>query len=125
MKRTAARSALHKQGGMVLVEGLVAIVIFAMGVLAIVGMQAATVRQATDAKYRSDASFLASQAIGMMWSDRGNLAAYAVEDEEVSALPNGKRTIAVDGTQVTVTVTWQMPGESTVHSHSSMTRIDG
>ena len=119
------RRALQKQGGMVLVEGLVAIVIFALGVLAIVGMQAATVRQATDAKYRVDASFLANQAIGMMWSDRANLSAYAVEEEEVSALPNGKRTIAVDGTQVTVTVTWQMPGESTVHSHSSMTRIDG
>jgi type IV pilus assembly protein PilV len=119
------RRALQKQGGMVLVEGLVAIVIFALGVLAIVGMQAATVRQATDAKYRVDASFLVNQAIGMMWSDRANLADYAVEEEEVSALPNGKRTIAVDGTQVTVTVTWQMPGESTVHSHSSMTRIDG
>lgn len=119
------RRALQKQGGMVLVEGLVAIVIFALGVLAIVGMQAATVRQATDAKYRVDASFLVNQAIGMMWSDRANLADYAVEEEEVGALPNGKRTIAVDGTQVTVTVTWQMPGESTVHSHSSMTRIDG
>ena len=38
MKRTAARGAMQKQGGMVLVEGLVAIVIFALGVLAIVGM---------------------------------------------------------------------------------------
>lgn len=116
---------MKKQGGLVLVEGLIAIVIFALGVLAIVGMQGITLRQASDAKYRVDASFAANQAIGMMWSDRSNLAAYEVEDEQVSALPNGKRSVTVDGTTVTVVVTWQLPGESKVHSHSSVTRIEG
>lgn len=116
---------LRAQGGLALVEAMVALVIFAFGVLAVVGMQGVSVRQAADAKYRVDASFLANQAIGTMWSDRGNLAAYAVENEQVATLPNGKRSIAVDGTTVTVTVTWQLPGQSKVHSHASMTRIEG
>ena len=116
---------MKNQGGVVMLEGLIAIVIFAFGVLAIVGMQAATVRQTTDAKYRVDASFLANQSIGLMWADRGNLAGHEVENEVVDSLPNGKRTIVVDGDKVTVTVTWQVPGDSKVHSHSSMTHING
>ena len=122
-------STLRKQGGVVLLEGLIAMTIFAFGVLAIVGMQASTSRAATDAKYRVDASFLVNQSLGQIWSDRANAASYAVTDQTVASLPKGKRTIAVvqngNDTQVTVTVTWQMPGESTTHRHSSSTRING
>jgi len=65
---------LKQQGGVVLLEGLIAIVIFAFGVLAIVGMQASTMRATSDAKYRVDASFLINQTLGQMWADRNNLA---------------------------------------------------
>lgn len=116
---------LKKQDGVVLLEGLIAIVIFAFGVLAIVGMQASTMRATTDAKYRVDASFLINQTLGQMWADRNNLAGYVVTNQGVAALPNGKRTVAVNGRDVTVTVTWQAPGESTAHTHSSITHIDG
>jgi len=116
---------LKQQGGVVLLEGLIAIVIFAFGVLAIVGMQASTMRATSDAKYRVDASFLINQTLGQMWADRNNLAGYVVTNQVVSGLPSGKRTVAVNGRDVTVTVTWQAPGESTVHTHSSITRIDG
>lgn len=54
-----------------LLEALIAILIFSMGILAIVGMQAASVKQAGDAKYRSDANMLVNELIGQMWvSDR-------------------------------------------------------
>lgn len=116
---------LDKQRGIVLLEGMIAILIFSFGILAIVGLQAASIRHTTDAKYRVDASFLANQSIGMMWADRTNLASYAVTNEVISSLPNGKRTIAVAGTQVTVTVTWQVPGESVVRSYSTIAQING
>lgn len=62
---------LKKQSGMMLLEGLIAILVFSLGILALVGMQAVAVKQVTDAKYRSDASLLASQLLGTMWvSDR-------------------------------------------------------
>lgn len=120
LKRT-----LQKQQGMMLLEGLIAIVIFSFGILAIIGLQATTVKQTTDAKYRLDASFLANQSIGLMWANRTNLGLHAVTDEAVSSLPNGKRTITVSGNQVTVTVTWKMPGESATHSYTAIAQING
>jgi type IV pilus assembly protein PilV len=123
-----SQNIVKNQGGVVLLEGLIAVTIFAFGVLAIIGMQASTTRATTDAKYRVDASFVLNQTLGTMWADRANLSSYAKVDEAVASLPNGKRTITVGGVDnkdVTVKVTWQLPGETTVHSHSSITRIDG
>ena len=50
-----------------LLEALIAILIFSMGILAIVGMQGSAIRATSDAKYRSDASMLANELIGEMW----------------------------------------------------------
>lgn len=67
--RTMTRS--KGQAGSVLLEALVAILIFSIGILAIVGMQTTAVKAAGDAKYRSDASLLAGELLGQMWvSDR-------------------------------------------------------
>lgn len=110
--------------GMALIEGLIAILIFSIGILSIVGLQAANLRQANDAKYRVDASFLANQALGMIWADRENLTAYAKE-EAIPGLPNGKRTVDIDGRQITVTITWQLPGEVVPHRHVVVAIING
>lgn len=62
---------IDKQKGSMLLEALIAILIFSMGILAIVGLQAASVQASTDARYRTEASLLANQLIGQMWvSDR-------------------------------------------------------
>ncbi len=123
---------LRQQGGIVLVEALVAIVIFAFGVLAIVGLQSASVRQVSDSKYRIDAANVVSQSLGALWADRANIQTHAVKDQAVASLPNGKLTIVVPGpwsaaagVTVTVTVTWQVPGESKVHTQTSVQFIAG
>jgi type IV pilus assembly protein PilV len=61
-------TALNKQTGAMLLEALISILIFSIGILAIVGLQTISVKQAGDAKYRSDASQLASSLIGQMWT---------------------------------------------------------
>ena len=122
MKRTTSTS---RQEGVALIEGLIAILIFSLGILSIVGLQAVTLKQSTDAKYRLDASFLANQILGEMWAHRNSLDNYRVTGEAVSALPGGKRTVTVDGDQVTVTITWQLPGQSTSHRHVVISRING
>jgi type IV pilus assembly protein PilV len=66
-----------KQSGVMLLEALIGILIFSIGILAIVGLQAASVKNQADAKYRADASYFANQIIGQMWGDRNNLATYA------------------------------------------------
>lgn len=64
-------AAYSRQGGFSLIEGLVAILIFSFGILALVSMQATSIQQSSGAKYRSEASLLANDLIGQMWvSDR-------------------------------------------------------
>ena len=56
------------QTGVMLLEALIAILIFSLGVLGIVGLQASAVKASRDAKYRTDAGLLANELIGEMWS---------------------------------------------------------
>lgn len=63
--------------GSVLLEALVGMLIFSIGILALVAMQAESIRNTSEARYRNDASYLANQIIGRMWADRANLASYA------------------------------------------------
>ncbi len=57
-----------RQGGFMLLEVLVAILIFAVGILGLVGLQANAVQQSGMAKYRADASLLANELVGQMWA---------------------------------------------------------
>ena len=50
-----------------LLEALISILIFSIGILGIVGLQANSIKMSSDAKYRSDASLLANQYLGSMW----------------------------------------------------------
>ena len=63
-----------QQSGVMLLEALIAILIFSLGVLGIVGTQASAVNASRAAKYRTDAGLLANELIGLMWSGdrRGN-----------------------------------------------------
>jgi type IV pilus assembly protein PilV len=64
----------YQQAGAYLLEALIGILIFALGVLGIVGLQAASLRTSTDNSLRAEAVFAASQLMGQMWADvEGNL----------------------------------------------------
>jgi type IV pilus assembly protein PilV len=65
---------VNKQSGVMLLEALISVLIFSLGILAIVGLQATSIKNAGDAKYRTDASLLANQLIAEMWAgDRTQL----------------------------------------------------
>lgn len=78
------------QQGVMLLEALIGILIFSTGILALIGMQALAIGYMSDAKYRSDASFLANEIISEMWVDRGinlaNLPNYAFPGGTAPAL---------------------------------------
>lgn len=57
-----------QQSGVMLLEALIAILIFSIGVLGVVGIQASAIAASRDAKFRSDAGLLANELIGEMWS---------------------------------------------------------
>jgi type IV pilus assembly protein PilV len=140
-----------KQGGVILIEALIGILIFSIGILALIGMQAAAMKNTTDAKYRSEAAFLANQIIGQMWADRTNLpkyndgaggAARAQWDKDVEALlpisdPTPKPSITVVpftfpapapptdiSYEVTVVIQWRQPNEKTDRKVQMTNRIN-
>jgi type IV pilus assembly protein PilV len=132
-----------RQRGATLLEALIGILIFSIGILALVGMQALAIKHMSDAKYRSDAAFLANEIIGQMWVNRASLGNFAyagagappVEiDGWVTNIQNSLPgvtaaanlpIITVAGTTVTVTVRWQLPGGADVHRHITMAYING
>ncbi|WP_295524981.1 type IV pilus modification protein PilV [uncultured Pseudacidovorax sp.] len=61
-----ARRARPQQGATI-IEVLVALAIFAIGMLGIAGLYATAVRQASGAEYRTTAAMLANDLIGRMW----------------------------------------------------------
>jgi type IV pilus assembly protein PilV len=133
----------YQQRGATLLEALLGILIFSIGILALVGMQALAIRHMSDAKYRSDASFYASEIVGQMWLNRSSLGSYeyagggsppAAIANWVTSVQNGlpgitaavnQPTIAVAGTTVTVTVYWQLPGATDRHNHMIVAYING
>lgn len=124
------RSAQPKrpQEGVMLIEAMIAILIFSIGILAIVGLQATMVKNTADSKFRSDASYIAQARIGEMWADPANLASYVETNTDISTqLPGGKRTVAqLAAGQYQVTVTWIQPGPTaTTHTFTTIARISG
>lgn len=116
----------ESQQGVVLLESLIAILIFSLGVLGIVGLQAAMIKNTTDAKFRSEASYIAQQKIGQMWADPLTLPADLDAVVDISSqLPNGTRLVTqpVLG-QFVVTVTWQQPGQDQ-HNFTTTASISG
>lgn len=125
MSCPAIRSCRLQQSGMILIEVLVAALIFAVGILAVIGLQATAVGQVADAKYRLDASLIANQRIGQMWVDQGNLANYVCTETSLAQLPNGTLTISLaNGNEVTVRVGWRPPHDNVSHSYTQVAVIN-
>jgi len=127
---------LKRQRGSLLIEGLVSILIFAIGVLALMGMQAVAIKNASQAQYRSDAALMANQILGVVMADQANIQLYAdgggsavreAWDQEVATtLPNGSTTITYSDTSdnprlLTITINWRAPDESSGETHQHVT----
>lgn len=80
---------IDKQQGSVLLEALIAILIFSFGLLGLIGIQASAVGLSIDAKYRADAAYLANQIVSQMWVDRANLDGYAHHAGGTACSPTG------------------------------------
>ena len=146
-----------RQTGSMLLEALISVLIFSMGILAIIGLQAASVKASSDAKYRTEASFYANELIGKMWVSSRSVAAltasfagtggaggteYVAWTGNASTLAAGTIMGDLPGAQlnppsvvvesvpgghqsskVTITIHWQLPGESTVHQYITVAQI--
>lgn len=118
------RIQLKTQRGVALLESLIALLIFSMGILAIVGLQGYMVKATTEGRSRTEATFLAQNRIAMIWADPANIAAYAENRTGVPGRPGWDRATAVNGSEVTVTIFWQQPGEAE-HQYTAIGTVAG
>lgn len=131
------RARRSRQRGIALIEALVGILIFAFGIIGLVGLQVAMTRAQGNAKFRADAAYLGNQVIGQMWADRTNLNSYNTsgscasytpcldwQNKVASTLPQGAGTIVADPASgsVALTVSWSTNAEGT-HTHVVSTSI--
>jgi type IV pilus assembly protein PilV len=109
-----SRVRVSVQKGVVLVEAMVAILLFSVGVLAVAGLQTTMLKNNSDAKYRAEANYKAQQMIGLMWS--APVSTYGGlfnTTTPVPELPNGDITVSQDKVNgpFQIVVTWTVPGQ--------------
>ncbi|MEX8518036.1 MAG: prepilin-type N-terminal cleavage/methylation domain-containing protein [Leptothrix sp. (in: b-proteobacteria)] len=134
-RRTCAQApGHHRVGGFAMIEALIAILIFSIAVLGLVGLQVSMSRSQTGAKFRADAAYLANDLIGTMWADGANRAAYlsancstyapcqSWETRLHAALPSSTHDITPSVDEVTIKITWQVPNEGS-HQYVTTTSI--
>jgi type IV pilus assembly protein PilV len=149
-RRAGNHSHLHAgkhsrgQNGSYLLEALIAILIFSFGILGLIGLLGSSIRITNDARYRTEASNLASAMIADMWvltsaqldaqfgSGGSKLTNWETKVAELLPQATGANKPTVDLTPpglsqqsrtAIVTVYWQLPGETTRHQHVMTAQI--
>lgn len=129
------RASLHHHQGSALLEGLLAIMIFSVGLLSILMLFSTALVEVGNARYRSEASLLAAGLIAEMWTGDRSAASLQARYADTSAedyqrwqqqvvarLPGitakaNQPAVTVDNNRsVTIRLAWQSPGETQSHS---------
>ena len=138
--RVRHRSAARSQCGAFLLEALVALLIFSLGLMAMTALHARAARHFNDAQYRSNAAELASATIASMRASNpatlsarfdasANAADWLALLSQAKALPgvsdvqNVPAVQIIDGPtttsrQVFVSIFWQTAGDVAPHRHA-------
>lgn len=153
MRATPVRAERRAQRGFALLEVLVSIVVFALGVITVMQLQSALAKDELEAKFRSSASLSVSDLIGRMYASQRS--PDALNEEFGTGRPGFQAwvesarlmlpTLDADNTGVTVTpvaaggaaastshvrieLAWKARGDAsgrTVHRVTSVTQIGG
>ncbi len=120
------------QSGSFMLEALISVVIFAMGIIALVGMAAQAVNQVGQSKYRNDASNLAGELIGQMWLAAAKPADFDKgdwEDRVAAGLPEGLTVVTTEvdpnngnSALVHITITWS-DKEDVTHRYTTSSQV--
>jgi type IV pilus assembly protein PilV len=143
------------QRGVVLLEVLIAVLIFSFGILGMIGLQSGAIKNAGDARLRTEASYLVGQLVSQMWVDQASLANYSHQAQGdkcvfkgaqassanvtswlgsaskagtvLGTLPNASAQVVVDAAtrRATVTLCWRAPQDSDTHNFTSTALISG
>lgn len=119
MKRKQMTTRINGQEGVMLLEALIGILIFSIGILALVAMQANAISNVANAQYRSEAAALADEILGQILMDRGPDNTLATVDSYIySGGTGGYPPLSRWVTKVN-----RLPGSSTYPSSIAVTTI--
>lgn len=137
MKR--ANRLIVRQQGSYLLEVLIAMLLFAFGILGLIGLLGSSVRASNDARFRSEAAYIANGMIADMWTETatkmdtdfcaGCTKLTAWTGKASSLLPQSSVTVVLTpglSTQsrtVVVTITWKLPGSTEQHNYIMTAQI--
>jgi type IV pilus assembly protein PilV len=116
--------------GAVLLEALISILIFAFGVLGLVGMQSVATQNSVNSQDRAVASILANDLVSQMWAKKtstissaaiaGDITAWKAKVQN-SILSNAAGSVVQDPVVTglaTITITWKAPSKSSTENVS-------
>ncbi len=113
--------------GSVLLEVLISILVFSLGVLGLVGMHAVAIQNSVNSQDRAVASILASDMVSQMWVKKssttaspaisGDIAAWKLKVED-SILSNAVGDVTDVAGVATITVTWKAPHKAASENSS-------
>lgn len=128
----------RRQGGIALLEVLIAVVLLAVGLLGTVGLQARAYAALNEAGMRAEATLAAERLLGVMTTDLAHLSDYDLAGEPPAAgkptgewykrttaqIPNAKITVkttpgavASAPSLVTILITWQRKADAPENKH--------
>ena len=133
-----------RQSGVVLLEALVAVFIFAFGILGLIGMYAASIKNSTEAKFRTEAAFLVESLVAEMQVADGDLrkTSYASPDgsgfkdwrdkrvypllpgAQISGAEPSVSFGATNANEVTVTLKWRAKNDSAIRQYVVTSILD-
>lgn len=133
---------LRQQGGVALLEALIAILILAIGLIGTLGLQVNSQAALAEASMRAEATIAANELIGVMNTDLDHLSDYAVAEdaapgERLAAwhealathLPNPSVIVTVtptagtERTEVQVDIRWRRGEDGPQNQHTIVTYL--
>ena len=117
------------QSGMFVIEALISVVLIAIGLVGLMIMAAQAANQAGQSKFRNDASYLAGELIGEMWTSSAAPSGFSTTNWQTRVaglIPGGTGTVTVTGTQVAIDISWpdHKEGNSVRHHYRTTAQIE-
>ncbi|MFM7524825.1 MAG: hypothetical protein ACKO4M_11795 [Betaproteobacteria bacterium] len=127
--------------GSALIESLLALLVFVVGLLSLLVLLTSTLKQTDNARYRTEASLLASDLVSRMWSGDRSLDALRARFDPVAeeyqqwltqvqaSLPGvtqdkNQPNLVIDDTRtVSLTLRWQAASDTVQHHLAVVTRL--
>jgi type IV pilus assembly protein PilV len=123
---------LRAQAGMALIEVLVSILLFSLGILGMIGLQTRAMSFSVDAADRNRAALLANEIASTMWlnnsitvnTSAGTAWATRIADTSKDGLPGATATVtAVTANTAEITIEWVPPQRNSTDKSRLTTRV--